>query len=178
MLDRYARISLTNGGYYISQNNLVAPYREGKSMNTTSSGRPEIGVNIVGGFKRIVIRLTLYNFAGLKGEDGQDFADFYCSELRDYMNHLLDKTLPDESLNRREQKELRHVVCPASLHVYRTDGGIDIAMTNVANEDNVGHFRQWMSHVRRCFINIVDEFDCILATRRDIPLIQVRKEQA
>lgn len=147
-------------------------------MDTTNSGRPEVGVNIVGGFKRIVIRLTLYNFGGLKGDAKQDLADFYCSELRNYMNHLLDKTLPDEGPNRCEQEKLRRVVRPASHYVYRTNGGIDIVMTGVINEDNIGHFRQWMSHVQRRFIDIIDAFGCILATRGGIPLIQARKEQA
>ena len=147
-------------------------------MDTTNSGRPEIGVNIVGGFKRIVIRLTLYNFGGLKGDAKQDLANFYCSELRDYINRLLAKTLPDESPNRREQEKLRRVVRPASHYVYRTNGGIDIVMTDVANEDNIGHFIQWMSHVQQYFIDIIDAFGRILATRGGIPLIQARKEQA
>ena len=83
---------------------------------------------------------------------------FYCSELRDYINRLLAKTLPDESPNRREQEKLRRVVRPASHYVYRTNGGIDIAMTDVANEDNIGHFIQWMSHVQQYFIDIIDAF--------------------
>ena len=146
-------------------------------MDTTNSGRPEIGVNVVGGFKRIVIRLTLYNFAGLKGDDEQDFADFYCNELREYLDHLLAKTLPSESPNYPEYEWLRFIISPDSYYVYRTNGGIDIVMTGITDDKNINRFEQWMSYTQQNFINIINLFGFSLSANNNIPLIQVREEQ-